>query len=108
MARIVLCRILKSSLDREGIDYVEIDIEETPGATEQLACGHADSLIGIHLTDVPFFHAFQRPDELSRAEQKYFEALDKFYNGQGVPEKTIISDKEYTKENAQAELANAY
>jgi ribose transport system substrate-binding protein len=37
-----------------------------------------------------------------------FEALDKFYGGQGVPEKTIISDKEYTKENAQAELANAY
>jgi len=37
-----------------------------------------------------------------------FEALDKFYNGEGVPEKTIISDKEYTAENAQAELANAY
>ena len=31
-----------------------------------------------------------------------------FYNGKGVPEKTIISDKEYTAENAQAELANAY
>jgi hypothetical protein len=37
-----------------------------------------------------------------------FEALDNFYSGKGVPEKTIISDKEYTAENAQAELANAY
>jgi ABC-type sugar transport system substrate-binding protein len=37
-----------------------------------------------------------------------FEALDNFYNGKGVPEKTIISDKEYTAENAQAEVVNAY
>ena len=37
-----------------------------------------------------------------------FEALDKFYNGDGVPQVTIISDKEYTPENAEAELANAY
>ena len=28
------CRILKSSLDREGIEYVEINIEETPGAAD--------------------------------------------------------------------------
>jgi ribose transport system substrate-binding protein len=37
-----------------------------------------------------------------------FEALENFYSGKGVPEKTIISDKEYTPENAEAELANAY
>ncbi len=37
-----------------------------------------------------------------------FRALDLFYNGDGVPEVTIISDKEYTKDNAQQELANAY
>ncbi len=37
-----------------------------------------------------------------------FEALDKFYNGDGVPQITIIGDKEYTPENAEAELANAY
>jgi galactofuranose transport system substrate-binding protein len=37
-----------------------------------------------------------------------FKALDDFYNGPGVPVKTIISDKEYTPENAEAELANAY
>ena len=37
-----------------------------------------------------------------------FKALDDFYGGAGVPIKTIISDKEYTKENAASELANAY
>ena len=37
-----------------------------------------------------------------------FEALENFYSGKGVPEKTIISDKEYTSENASEELANAY
>lgn len=37
-----------------------------------------------------------------------FRALDLFYNGDGVPEVTIISDKEYTKDNAAAELSNAY
>jgi galactofuranose transport system substrate-binding protein len=37
-----------------------------------------------------------------------FKALRDFYGGSGVPIKTIISDKEYTKDNAAAELANAY
>jgi ABC-type sugar transport system substrate-binding protein len=37
-----------------------------------------------------------------------FQALENFYGGQGVPAVTIISDKEYTPENAKAELANAY
>lgn len=37
-----------------------------------------------------------------------FRALDLFYNDEGVPEVTIISDKEYTKDNAEDELANAY
>ncbi|MDI6100782.1 ABC transporter substrate-binding protein [Actinoplanes sp. NEAU-A12] len=37
-----------------------------------------------------------------------FQALDDFYSGKGVVEKAIISDKEYTKDNARSELANAY
>jgi ribose transport system substrate-binding protein len=37
-----------------------------------------------------------------------FESLEKFYNGEGVAEVTIISDKEYTTDNAEAELENAY
>ena len=37
-----------------------------------------------------------------------FQALEDFYSGKGVAEKTIISDKAYTKDNAQSELVNAY
>jgi ribose transport system substrate-binding protein len=37
-----------------------------------------------------------------------FQALEDFYSGTGVPKVTIISDKEYTTENAEAELPNAY
>ncbi|HEY1908227.1 MAG TPA: alpha/beta fold hydrolase [Myxococcaceae bacterium] len=41
--------------------------------TEQLGRSHPRSVIGIHLTDVPFWHIFQKPKELSAAEEKYFE-----------------------------------
>jgi len=37
-----------------------------------------------------------------------FQALEDFYGGKGVPATQIISDKEYTPENAKAELPNAY
>ncbi len=37
-----------------------------------------------------------------------FQALEDFYSGKGVPTTTIISDKEYTVDNASAELTNAY
>lgn len=40
--------------------------------TEQLARDHRDSVIGIHLTDVPFWHGFQRPDDLTGTEEKFF------------------------------------
>jgi microsomal epoxide hydrolase len=40
-------------------------------ATEQLARSHADSVVGIHLTDVPFWHLFQKPDGLSRDEENF-------------------------------------
>jgi len=37
-----------------------------------------------------------------------FQALEDFYAGKGVAPKTIISDKEYTPDNATSELSNAY
>jgi microsomal epoxide hydrolase len=43
--------------------------------TERLAFNHAASLVGIHLTDIPFGHLFTiPPDDLTEAEQKYLEA----------------------------------
>src|SRR5437762_446943 len=38
--------------------------------TEQLARSHARSVVGVHLTDVPFWHLFQKPDDLSHDEQR--------------------------------------
>ena len=40
--------------------------------TEQLARSHAGAVVGIHLTDVPFWHQFQKPSDPSAAEQAYF------------------------------------
>jgi pimeloyl-ACP methyl ester carboxylesterase len=40
--------------------------------TEQLARSHPDSVVAIHLTDVPFGHIFQKPDDPSPHEVKFF------------------------------------
>lgn len=45
---------------------------------ELLARSHTSHVAGIHLTDVPFWHAFQKPDDLSHAEKKYLEAIETF------------------------------
>jgi microsomal epoxide hydrolase len=43
--------------------------------TEQLAFNHSDSVLGIHLTDVPYHHLFTiQPNDLSQAEQEYLRA----------------------------------
>jgi pimeloyl-ACP methyl ester carboxylesterase len=43
--------------------------------TEQLALHYPQSMLGIHLTDVPFRHLFSmQPEEMSEAEKKYLEA----------------------------------
>jgi microsomal epoxide hydrolase len=52
--------------------------------TEVMARDHADSVVGIHLTDVPFYHAFQKPDDPSDDEKKYLAAIDKFGQTQGA------------------------
>ena len=42
------------------------------GITEQLALYHEDSLLGIHLTDIPFQHGLMPvPDDASAKEKKY-------------------------------------
>ena len=52
--------------------------------TELLARDHADSVLGIHLTDVPFHHAFQKPAKASRKEKKYLETIAKFGQKEGA------------------------
>jgi microsomal epoxide hydrolase len=44
--------------------------------TEHLARSHSGHVVGIHLTDVPFLHTFQKPDGLSEAEKKFLEGRE--------------------------------
>jgi pimeloyl-ACP methyl ester carboxylesterase len=52
--------------------------------TEQLARSHADSVVAIHLTDVPFGHILQKPGDLSPAEKKFFERNDEWMKKEGA------------------------
>ena len=52
--------------------------------TEQLARSHADSVVAIHLTDVPFGHIFQKPDDPSPAERKFFRTQRKWLQKEGA------------------------
>jgi pimeloyl-ACP methyl ester carboxylesterase len=52
--------------------------------TEQLARSHARSLVGVHLTDVPFWHLFQKPNDLSHDEQRYLDATTKWQQKDGA------------------------
>ena len=52
--------------------------------TEQLARGHPDSVVAIHLTDVPFGHIFQKPNDLSSAEQKFLKNCEQWVQKEGA------------------------
>jgi pimeloyl-ACP methyl ester carboxylesterase len=52
--------------------------------TEQLARSHSDSVVAIHLTDVPFGHLFQKPDDPSPAEEKFFKHNEQWIQKEGA------------------------
>jgi pimeloyl-ACP methyl ester carboxylesterase len=52
--------------------------------TEQLARSHPGAVAAIHLTDVPFGHLFQKPDDPSSAERKFFAHNDKWLPKEGA------------------------
>jgi pimeloyl-ACP methyl ester carboxylesterase len=52
--------------------------------TEQLARSHPDSVVAIHLTDVPFGHIFQKPNDLSSAEQKFLKNCEQWVQKEGA------------------------
>jgi pimeloyl-ACP methyl ester carboxylesterase len=52
--------------------------------TEQLARSHSDSVVGVHLTDVPFAHIFQKPDDLSSREKKYLAETEEWQKKSGA------------------------
>src|SRR6476660_10174511 len=52
--------------------------------TEHLARSHASSLVGIHLTDVPFWHIFQKPSDLTQDERKFLERNKRWQEEDGA------------------------
>jgi len=52
--------------------------------TDFLARDHGDSVVGIHLTDVPFYHSFQKPKDPTTAEKKFLDTIAKFGETQGA------------------------
>ena len=52
--------------------------------TEQLARSHADAVVAIHLTDVPFWHLFQKPKDPSPAEKKLFKHNEEWIQKEGA------------------------
>jgi pimeloyl-ACP methyl ester carboxylesterase len=52
--------------------------------TEHLARSHAHALIGIHLTDVPFWHVFEKPHDLSAAEDEFLKANERWQLQEGA------------------------
>ena len=52
--------------------------------TEQLARSHAGSMVGIHLTDVPFWHLFQPPKDPSADEKKFLERSEAWMKKDGA------------------------
>lgn len=52
--------------------------------TEQLARSHSDAVVAIHLTDVPFGHLFQKPDDPSPDEKRYFAHNEQWLQEEGA------------------------
>jgi microsomal epoxide hydrolase len=52
--------------------------------TEQMARSHGGSLAGIHLTDVPFWHALRRSRKTTGAEKKYLSQIEAFQKKDGA------------------------
>jgi len=52
--------------------------------TEHLARSHSGSVVGIHLTDVPFWHGLQRPKDLAAEEKEYVDGIERFQKQEGA------------------------
>jgi hypothetical protein len=51
---------------------------------EHLARSHASSVVGVHLTDVPFWHIFEKPSDLTQDEQKFPERNERWQKEDGA------------------------
>ncbi len=75
-----------------GTDIKIVSIDGTRDAVQLLADGKYNGVI----------------ESNPRFGPLAFETAQKFYNGEAIPEDVIIEDKEYTPDNAESELPNAF
>jgi len=75
-----------------GTDVQVISIDGTKGAVQKIVDGQMAAVV----------------ESNPRFGPLAFETLQKFLNGEPVNQTVLISDKLYTKDNATAEVANAY
>lgn len=78
---------LWATLMTEGLGYARFGAHggDWGGTiTEQLARSHSRHMLGVHLTDVPFAHLLQPPDDLSHAEKKFIAAAEKWQKEEGA------------------------
>ncbi len=52
--------------------------------TEQLALYHATSLLAVHLTDLPFHHTLEQPEDASGDEKKFFKNIQQWQQTEGA------------------------
>jgi pimeloyl-ACP methyl ester carboxylesterase len=52
--------------------------------TEHLARSHGGAVVGVHLTDVPFWHAFQKPGDPTPAEEAFFAEQEQWQLREGA------------------------
>lgn len=71
-------------VDTLGYERFAVQGGDWGGAVaEYIARDHASSVIEIHLTDIPFFHMLQKPDDPSDAEKKYLQKWKSFSRRRG-------------------------
>jgi ribose transport system substrate-binding protein len=83
---------LKSAGKEPGQDVKVISIDGTRGAVQAVADGTINGVVESN----PRFGPIA------------FDTLESFLSGEPIPDSLIISDKEFTPENAADEVANAY
>lgn len=49
-----------------------------------MARDHSSAVLAIHLTDVPFYHSFAKPDDPSHAEKRYLDQIAEFQRASGA------------------------
>jgi pimeloyl-ACP methyl ester carboxylesterase len=52
--------------------------------TEHLARSHGRAMIGIHLTDIPFWNMFHKPSDATPAETRFLAANDQWIRSEGA------------------------